>query len=521
LIAGVLVAMSSQTQAIDPSRVLVLFNNDSQESIDIANYYAQVHPGVNLLGLDNLGAATSITATSYLNNIRQPVLASGALTSNIDVILPTKGMPLRIQVEAAYPGPYIDSYGIQRFPTVDQWKVYSSLESELTKIDYINSETMMGDQSYNFPEIAGGHFASNAYYQSNASFSVGNFTGQHVMRLTARLDGFSVADVQSAIDRAQNAYVGPNNTPGGPFHFIVDSDPSLTYSHPTMTGANNLLNAKGLPHVYDNTAAFVADAGGSILGYTSNGVWQLSTPDDYIYALTGSLANGAVFNSWESFNAQSFQPGANYFGSTGKQALIGEWLNRGGTAAVGHVAEPGASPNGVINEDQLFNMLLEGKTFVEAAWSAARQLSFVNTVVGDPLMVWKQLLAGDANMDGVVDVGDLNAMGANWGKSVPAGGYGWTKGDLNGDGLVDFADLALVDASWGQASYWADIPANLEGPFNSPFAAALFESVHQNPEPSTFVLLSAGLAILGGFFWRRTSASTPGKPTACRGGNAA
>ena len=41
-------------------------------------------------------------------------------------------------------------------------------------------------------------------------------------------------------------------------------------------------------------------------------------------------------------------------------------------------------------------------TFVEAAWRATRQLSYMNTVVGDPLMRLQAWLPGDANLDGAV-----------------------------------------------------------------------------------------------------------------------
>jgi hypothetical protein len=106
-----------------------------------------------------------------------------------------------------------------------------------------------------------------------------------------------------------------------------------------------------------------------------------------------TLANGAVFNSWESYNAYSFTPG----GYTGTQGQVAQWLAMGGTAGVGNVQEPGASTSSVANEDQLFLMLLSGKTWAEAAWSSLEQLGYVNTVVGDPLMTWTRLPATTAN----------------------------------------------------------------------------------------------------------------------------
>ena len=71
-------------------------------------------------------------------------------------------------------------------------------------------------------------------------------------------------------------------------------------------------------------------------------------------------------------------------------------------------------------------------------------------MVGDPLMTWKQLLAGDVNMDGNVDGLDLAIISTDWGRSVSSGGAGWSLDDLNGDGVIDMSDLALVSTTWGR-----------------------------------------------------------------------
>ena len=127
------------------------------------------------------------------------------------------------------------------------------------------------------------------------------------------------------------------------------------------------------------------------------------------------------------------------------------------------------------NEDQMFRMLLAGKTFAEAAWSATEQLGYVNTVVGDPLMTWKQLLPGDVNEDGKVNMSDLAILGADMGKTVPAGGAGWAWGDLNNDGVVNYLDLQILMADWGQTSSWATTGVQTAAPPN--FSTA------QVPEP--------------------------------------
>ncbi len=50
-------------------------------------------------------------------------------------------------------------------------------------------------------------------------------------------------------------------------------------------------------------------------------------------------------------------------------------------------------------------------------------------------------LAGDVNLDGVVDIFDVNTVSMNWGTSGP-------QGDANGDGVVDIFDVNLISAHW-------------------------------------------------------------------------
>ena len=92
-------------------------------------------------------------------------------------------------------------------------------------------------------------------------------------------------------------------------------------------------------------------------------------------------------------------------------------------------------------------------------------------------------VAGDINGDGVVDLADLNILGANWGGPGPAG-------DINGDGTVDLADLNILGANWGQMATSAPIDINaIEAiggqDINIEFATASSGAV---PEPTTALL---------------------------------
>jgi uncharacterized protein (TIGR03790 family) len=476
------------------SDVLVVYNNASPDGLAIANYYAQTHPGVQLLGLSNVTTSEEISATAYLNTIRPQIAA--ALTPDIDVIVTTKGLPLRITNSVSGPTRYTDPFNVVRSVAQGSWKQYSSLESELTRIDTISTVNQMGDNNYlssagkpNFPNPS-----SNAYCQSSSSpsadFQYSTYYNSHSyngnvyggMRLTSRLDGYTVQDVEASIDRATHAFLLPQIS-----KVVLDDDPNPSLVDQMATAAS-VLAAKNQPFIYDNTSAAVTTAPGQVVGYVSHGV-HAGLPSDYISTqLHFNLGPGAVFASHESFNAYSFQQG----GSTMGQGQLAQWLANGGTVGVGNVQEPSAGAAYEANEDKMFAMLADGKTWAEAAWSSIRQLSYVTTVVGDPLMTWKTLIPGDANMDGVVGFSDLNILTGNWGLCGPADGSLWTDGDFDCNGAVDFADMCIINGNWGVVADWASSVGSASAVCN-PLSV---------PEPSTICLAYVG-SILSFVAYRR------------------
>ncbi len=54
-------------------------------------------------------------------------------------------------------------------------------------------------------------------------------------------------------------------------------------------------------------------------------------------------------------------------------------------------------------------------------------------------------VAGDADLDGDVDAGDLNSLGVNWQSQAATS---WAQGDFDGSGTVDAGDLNLVGLNW-------------------------------------------------------------------------
>jgi hypothetical protein len=73
-------------------------------------------------------------------------------------------------------------------------------------------------------------------------------------------------------------------------------------------------------------------------------------------------------------------------------------------------------------------------------------------------------VSGDINLDGVVNIFDIDEVSAYWGSAGP-------QGDANGDGIVDIFDINLISANWGA--------------MDSGGAQAV-------PEPASIVLLCCG-----------------------------
>ena len=440
---GFVLCAASASLALEASNVLVIYNSDSSEGAQIASYYAQVHPGVTTLALDNIPLAEQVNWDVYLDVIRPQVLAG--LDDSVDCIVTTRGMPLRIS------NPEVGGYF--------SWSRYSSLESELARVDTIDSRTLMGTQ------MRGGNLlAFNPYSDCNTPFDYQTYG----IRLTARLDGFSAADVTAAISRAQKVVV---DRPG--FTFLLDDDPNARGAPAdSMENLdNNILPAYGVPYVYDGTDDFITDVPGAVLGYVSHGTYG-GAPVGYILdeqnGLSFEIAPGAAFHTYESFNAYSFQEGGNRAG----QGLIAEWIHAGGTVGTGQVEEPGVDASNITREDRMFQMLLDGYTWAEAAWNATTQLSFVNTVVGDPLMTYKAWTPGDADLDGDVDMMDITAVKAAYGTQADQPGY-TLMADMDANGIVDLWDLTFVKY-------------NYTGPNGAP----------HTPEPATLLITVLGAAAI-------------------------
>jgi hypothetical protein len=103
---------------------------------------------------------------------------------------------------------------------------------------------------------------------------------------------------------------------------------------------------------------------------------------------------------------------------------------------------------------------------------------------GDYTADFVHAIPGDANLDRVVDVGDLGILAGHWG-SVTSEGI--LEGDFNTDGAVDVGDLGILAGHWGESTSAATASLDVLDP-----PAALSETAVESPsvEPTSADLLT-------------------------------
>jgi hypothetical protein len=111
--------------------------------------------------------------------------------------------------------------------------------------------------------------------------------------------------------------------------------------------------------------------------------------------------------------------------------------------------------------------------------------SFAGETVDSSSLLIKFTFAGDADLNGQVDVADLGKLASNWQTAGP-----WTSGDFDYSGFVDVADLGLL------ASNWQNGVGNPLGPSLQEALAALGLPSAAVPEPASFAVLTLAAAAL-------------------------
>ena len=297
----------------NPDEVLLVANAGSPISLAIADDYARKRNIKNQLLVRCQDSALStenetLALTDYVQFIENPVRAYLAAHTNIDFIVLTKGVPIRITGSATGS---CDEHS--RVPAAIRG--HPSVDSSLAALDYTNLPGAL------IIDITGsgaiGRAYSNRYWNVTGPFSHAKYGGY----LVTRLDGYTEADARALVTRALTAEQGLTNgtvlfdvqplfglgdkttQPGPITNTIILTESAWSEFNADMRHAHEVLAERSRPDELDLSETFIGRRSG-LLGYFS---WGSNDPKysnhayQTLFFAPGSLCDTAVSTSARTF----------------------------------------------------------------------------------------------------------------------------------------------------------------------------------------------------------------------------
>jgi uncharacterized protein (TIGR03790 family) len=346
---------------------LVVYNPSYPESKSLAEYYAEKRG----IAKDRLIALPcsddeEIDRHEYDHAIAEPLrkhfqeaqlwtidqTAERRVTSNqIRYIVLIRGIPLKIRFQAAYPGDIPDRSKPFGFPN------QKAVDSELATLGYFRHQ------------ISGP--MANPYFRSFRPITDPDSDPR--LMLVARLDGPAAGDVRRMIDDSLTAertglwgwtYLDargiedPNYKMGDEWLFHI-AEESFRIGRPSILDRRETLFPFGYP---------MTDAILYFGWYAKQIAGVLSDP-------RFRFRPGAIAVHIHSFSASTIRQPDKFW--------VGPLIRHGAAATLGNVYEPFLQLTPML--DLFYDRLVNGLTFAESAYAALRVVSWMTTIVGDPL----------------------------------------------------------------------------------------------------------------------------------------
>jgi uncharacterized protein (TIGR03790 family) len=367
------------------NRVLVVRNENSPVSRAVADDYALRRAVQNVVSVRCPDSAVSaanetISFAVYQQGIEQPLRAFLTAHPEIDFIVLTKGIPIRIRDA---PGRGLGN----RRPSLDNYLAALGYEKTPGAV-----EVRLSDSGFT------GTAWANRFWNSPEPFSHAKFGGY----LVTRLDGYTEADAKALVTRALAAEQAEKGASEG--KILLDTCPAFGYADrknqprpllasppavgekPTlleldfkeynadMQRAAEILRSRGIAVELTETDAFDGQRTG-LLGYAS---WGSNDRHYDVHAYHSlRFAPGAVCETAVSTSARTFLP------TQGGQSLIADLIAQGVTGAKGYTDEP--LLQAVASPSILFDRYVQGWTLAESFYAASRFVGWEDIVLGDPL----------------------------------------------------------------------------------------------------------------------------------------
>jgi len=352
-----LILAAGTLNAQSPDQVLVVVNRTSAASQEIGSYYIKKRgiPLANLANVD-LKPDETVERSTYEKDIEAPLAAflkSRKLTEKILYIVLTTGVPLRVKGAGD---------GMQNET--------ASVDSELT---------LLYAKLHGAKVAIAGPLSNPFFRQRDTPFRHPFFP----IYLVTRLDGYDMKDMKALVDRAQQA----RNTG----KFVVDLK-----ARENNEGNQWLRNAALLlPKdrvVLDETAKVIENVKG-VIGYAS---WGSNDTDRKHRLLHFEWLPGAIATEFVSTDGRTFRrppdtwelggswgdPAKTYAGSP--QSLTADYIHEGASGASGQIDEPFLQY--CPRPEFVLPAYASGRNLAESFYMAIPALSWMNVVIGDPLM---------------------------------------------------------------------------------------------------------------------------------------
>lgn len=354
-VLGALIFVQQLLPAQSVANVLLVVNDASKLSRDIAQYYASrrgIPPG-NICHI-RTGLTEDIKRADYDREIAGAIgacLTRNGLSEQILYIVTTGGVPLRISGSDGGDGDL------------------AAVDSELT--------LLYSDLKQGHPHAVAGPAPNPFFGQRNTKFTHTAFP----MYLVTRLAAYDLEGVKAIIDRSLHA--------ANQGKFVIDLQTPLPHEGDSwLRQAANLLPKDRV--IFDASENVIYDQSG-VIGYAG---WGSNDHQRHRRFLGFHWLPGAIATEFVSTNARTFQrppdkwnisdwksPQLWFVGSP--QTLTADYLLEGATAATGHVYEPylAMTPH----PEYLLPAYYSGRNLAESYYLSIRALSWQNIVIGDPL----------------------------------------------------------------------------------------------------------------------------------------
>ena len=366
------------------AEVLLVYNAESPASTAIAKLYSSKRGVTKTVAIHCADSAVSnahetISLADYQREIAAPVQAFLKRHKEINFIVLTKGVPIRI--DGGETGSRDEHTTGNLHPSVDSY---------LAAMDYA---TIKGATKISIHGSGADGFGwLNRYWNQRVPFSHAAFGGY----LVTRLDGYTQADAEALVARSMAADVNRPDAAHG--KVLLDVQPVFKFTNADvprqplpvtgqildeseygtwnadMVKAGQLLAARNIPTELDENETFIGERS-NLMGYFSWGSNDARYNEPAYESLR--FSPGSIGDTAVSTSARTFLP------TTGGQSLIADLIAHGITGVKGYTDEP--LLQAIASPSVTMERYTSGFTLAESFYAASRFVGWEDVVIGDPL----------------------------------------------------------------------------------------------------------------------------------------